>query len=84
MSNRPEATDPNDLPAPLVEAQFIELEQKLTFQQRSFEELNSVVLQQQLELERLGREVQSLRQLLQGMAERGGGDDLPHEKPPHY
>jgi len=92
MSNRPEPNDPNDLPPqmpdplpdPLIEAQFIELEQKLTFQQRSFEELNSVVLQQQLELERLGREVKSLRQLLQGLENRGVGDDLPHEKPPHY
>ena len=75
--NSPSPSD--DLPA-----QLLELEQKLMFQQRSFDELNAVVLGQQAELEQLHREVNSLRQLLQGIAERGGDEDLPHEKPPHY
>ena len=75
--NSPSPSD--DLPA-----QLLELEQKLMFQQRSFDELNAVVLGQQTELEELRREVQSLRRLVQGIAERGGGEDLPHEKPPHY
>jgi uncharacterized coiled-coil protein SlyX len=63
---------------------MVELQQKLTFQQKSFEELNSVVLEQQLELQQLSREIKSLRQTLQGLADRGMGDDLPQEKPPHY
>lgn len=65
-------------------AQVIDLEQKLTFQQRSFDELNSVVLEQQSELELLRREMKSLRQLLHGFSGGGLGEDLPHEKPPHY
>ena len=65
-------------------ALLVELQQKLTFQQRSFEELNTVVLEQQRELEQLRRELHSLRQAMQGLADRGVGDDLPHEKPPHY
>jgi len=67
-----------------VTKQLVELEHKLAFQQRAFDELNSVVLDQQADLERLRREVQSLRQLLQGVVDNGTGEDLPHEKPPHY
>jgi len=78
-NNNPSPEEPHDLPA-----QVVELEHKLTFQQLAFDQLNGVVLEQQAELERLRREVASLRQLLQGFAERGVGDDLPHEKPPHY
>jgi len=64
--------------------QIVELEHKLTFQQRAYDELNSVVLEQQAELHRLRREMESLRQSLKGMANHSIGDDLPHEKPPHY
>jgi len=65
-------------------AHVIELEQKLAFQQRAFDELNAVVLEQQGEIETLRRELKSLRGMLQGISERGTGEDLPHEKPPHY
>ena len=65
-------------------ARVVELEQKLTFQQAAFDQLNGVVLEQQAELEQLRREVRTLNQLLQRLHDRGGGDDLPHEKPPHY
>jgi len=79
MSSQFPSDKSEDLPA-----QVIELEQKLMFQQRSFDELNSVVLEQQAELQQLRRELQALRQAMQGLTERGLGEDLPHEKPPHY
>lgn len=79
MSNTPSPADSNEL-----NAQVVELEHKLTFQQRAFEQLNGVVLQQQAELEQVRREIHSLRQMLQGLLDRGVGEDLPHEKPPHY
>jgi len=63
---------------------LVELEEKIMFQQRAIEELNDVVLKQQNELERLGREIESLRSVTHGLVERGTGEDLPHEKPPHY
>lgn len=63
---------------------FVELEEKIMFQQRAIEELNEVVLKQQNELERLGREIESLRSVTHGLVERGTAEDLPHEKPPHY
>ncbi len=62
----------------------MELEEKLMFQQRALEELNGVVLRQQADLDRLDRELQNLRTLVQAWGEHGTGEDLPHEKPPHY
>ena len=62
----------------------VELEEKIMFQQRTLDELNSVVLQQQTEIDRLSRELQALRTLYQQSIEQGAGNDLPHEKPPHY
>ncbi len=79
MSDNPPTPESNDLAT-----QVVELEHKLTFQQLAFDQLNGVVLEQQAELERLRREVKSMRQLLHGLTDRGVGEDLPHEKPPHY
>ncbi|TWU29623.1 SlyX family protein [Bythopirellula polymerisocia] len=62
---------------------LVALEEKLTFQQRQFDELNSVVLKQQAELDRQRRELANLARMLQGLMDRTG-EDLPHEKPPHY
>lgn len=63
---------------------IIELEHKLAFQQRAFDELNAVVLKQQTEIDSIHRESLSLRQQLQNLRDRGNEEDLPHEKPPHY
>ncbi len=73
MSNRKNPSD-----------HLIALEEKMMFQQRAIDELNSVVLKQQDELDRLERELKSLRSATQGLVDRGTGEDLPHEKPPHY
>ena len=62
---------------------LIALEEKITFQQRQLDELNDVVLQQQAELERQRRELAKLANVAQGLLDRSG-EDLPHEKPPHY
>jgi SlyX protein len=59
------------------------LEEKLAFQQRVLDELNSVVLSQQAEIDRMRREVAQLTAALRAFIEQTG-DNLPHEKPPHY
>lgn len=59
------------------------LQEALSFQQRQLDQFNAVVLQQQAEINRLRREVNTLTGLVRGALERGG-EDLPHEKPPHY
>ncbi len=62
---------------------LVVLQEKLTFQQRQLDELNEVVLEQQAELERQRREIERLAQVARGLLDRTG-EDLPHEKPPHY
>ena len=63
---------------------LIELQQQLSFQQHAYDDLHRVVLQQQAELEDLRRMVQTLQAALGRVIEGGAGEDLPHDKPPHY
>ena len=77
-------TDDKNPNASDAESKLVELEEKITYQQRTIEELNSVVLNQQAELDNLTNELDKLRTLTQGLIDRGLGEDLPHEKPPHY
>ncbi len=63
---------------------MLELEEKLMFSQRALDELNEVVLRQQSEVDRLCREVQSLRTSVERAIALAGGENLPDEKPPHY
>ncbi|MEM8944330.1 MAG: SlyX family protein [Planctomycetota bacterium] len=79
MSGNPTADDPRD-----DAAKRVELEHKLAFLQRAFDDLNSVVLEQQAALDSLRRDIGSLKQHLQRLEDQGGGNDLPHERPPHY
>jgi uncharacterized coiled-coil protein SlyX len=62
---------------------IIALEEKLSFQQRQLDELNGVILKQQVELDLQRRELTRLVEVMQGVVNRVG-EDLPHEKPPHY
>ena len=75
--------DPSNNP-PRSASSLVDLEEKLMFQQQSLDELNSVVLQQQAEIVRLAQELHRLRTTMQQLHEQGHGEDLPHEKPPHY
>lgn len=59
------------------------LEERLTYQQHLIDQLNEVVLTQGRQLEQLRREVERYTTAVQRMAQQPG-DDLPHEKPPHY
>ncbi len=60
------------------------LEEQLAFQQRALDELHTEVRTQQQELVALRREVARLSAAVEQMKEQGWGEDLPHEKPPHY
>ena len=60
------------------------MEERLTFQQRVIDELNDVVLHHEHRLEQLSREVARFAASLQRLADSAPGEDLPHEKPPHY
>jgi SlyX protein len=57
-----------------------ELETRLAFQERAIEKLQEALLEQQKRLERLSALCESLKK----KALEPPGEDLPHEKPPHY
>lgn len=61
----------------------IDLEEKISFQQRQLDDFNSVVLDQQRRLESLERELAMLSEAVRGVMARTG-ENLPYEKPPHY
>jgi uncharacterized coiled-coil protein SlyX len=63
---------------------WVALEERLTFQQRQIDELQGVVLDHRRELDRLTRELAQCRAALDELRDAGLGEDLPHEKPPHY
>ncbi|MGI9457901.1 MAG: SlyX family protein [Aeoliella sp.] len=63
-----------------------QLEELLAHQQHLIDALNSVVTEQRLEMDALQQKVTRLEEQMRGLAQSAalGGDDLPHEKPPHY
>jgi uncharacterized coiled-coil protein SlyX len=58
------------------------IEERLSFQQHGLDQLHEALLAQQQELAALRRELRTWAARWAALAE--GGDDLPHEKPPHY
>jgi uncharacterized coiled-coil protein SlyX len=63
---------------------FTALEERLTFQQRLIDDLNAVALDHRRELDRLARELHKCQSALERLHQSGLGENLPHEKPPHY
>jgi SlyX protein len=61
----------------------IRLEERLSYQQRQLEELNQVIVQQQSEILQLRCDVSVLNNTVRGLLE-DRGENLPHERPPHY
>ena len=57
-----------------------ELEATVAFQDREIAKLKEALLEQQKRLERIAATCEALRQ----KALQPPGEDLPHEKPPHY
>jgi len=66
------------------EARLVALEEGLTFQQRQVDELNAVLLAYRRELDQMARELAQCRTGLELLRQTGAGENLPHEKPPHY
>jgi SlyX protein len=66
-----------------ADARLKALEERLTFQQRLLDELHQALVAQQGDVARLERQLGHCRAALERLAD-GQGEDLPHEKPPHY
>jgi uncharacterized coiled-coil protein SlyX len=66
------------------ETRLLALEEGLMFQQRHVDELNAVVLACRRELDQVKGELDRCRSALELLRQSGAGENLPHEKPPHY
>jgi len=67
-----------------MEERLADLEVRLSFQERTIQELNEVVTRQARELERLERQVAGLRQQLALLAPPLVGRREDEPPPPHY
>ncbi|MCA9260005.1 MAG: SlyX family protein [Planctomycetales bacterium] len=65
-----------------VQARMLAFEERFSFQERRLEEFHEVLLGQRREIDQLARRVARCEAAIDEL--RLGGDDLPHEKPPHY
>lgn len=70
---------------PDLAARVVELEERLSFHQRTVDELNEVVLAQQRQIDCMVRELNECRAAIDRLVRSGdSGENLPYEKPPHY
>ncbi|MCA9235196.1 MAG: SlyX family protein [Planctomycetales bacterium] len=61
------------------------VEERLTFQQKLIDDLSTALAAQQGDIAGLRRELHDCRATIEQLLAAGlDGEDLPHEKPPHY
>ena len=70
----------NPTPSEQLEARVVDLEVKLAFQDRTIEELDTVVREFTEKMEAMSHELELVRRSLSDMGETGPAN----EKPPHY
>ncbi len=67
------------------EERFIEIETKLSYQEKTIKDLNDVICEQQEEIDNLNAICKKLANLIKEHAQMVSGIDAPaNEKPPHY
>lgn len=67
-----------------MEDRLIELETRSAFQEDTIQQLNEIVTQQQLALERLTRELTDLRRMVHAITPTHIADASEETPPPHY
>ncbi len=67
-----------------MQERLAELEVRLTFQDKTIQELNEVVTRQQRQLERMTRELETLKAQLQILAPSLVASQSEETPPPHY
>lgn len=71
-----------DEPVPAgVNDRLLALEVQAAFQQQMLDQFHEVLLRQQAEIDKLAGSQAAVRSALDRLS---AGEDLPHEKPPHY
>ena len=67
------------------EERLVNIETKIAFQEKTIQDLNDVLYQQQQKIERLGSICDALVKRVKELSEFTPGIDAPaNEKPPHY
>ena len=61
-----------------------ELEMKLTFQDQTIEELNSALIQQQIDFRKITRMLENVASQVENINQEGQGDKHVEPPPPHY
>ncbi len=67
-----------------MQARLAELEVRVAFQERTIQELNDVVTRQQLEIDRMARELASLKTELRALEPSPVANRDDETPPPHY
>ena len=65
----------------MVENRLVDLEIRVTFQERTIEELNEVIIDQQNQIDRLARELKRVQEQIRTPPAPG---PIPDPLPPHY
>jgi uncharacterized coiled-coil protein SlyX len=60
------------------------LEEQIMYLDQKLEDLNGVVIEQNRVMETVSRELAHSQNLVRQLMDDGAGENLPHEKPPHY
>ena len=69
----------------MSEERLVEIETKIAYHEQTIKELNGVVYQQQVEIDRLGSICDALVKRVKEFSALTPGIDAPaNEKPPHY
>lgn len=66
------------------ETRFVDLETRLTYQERTIEELNEVLLRQQGQIDVLAEKLEAIVSHLRESASPVKGDAADEPPPPHY
>ena len=66
-----------------IDQRIIDLETKISFQDKSIEDLSDSVYRQQQQLTELEKKIQALQKRIES-DQNGDSEIRPQEKPPHY
>jgi SlyX protein len=67
-----------------LENRVEELEMKLTFQDQTIEELNSALIQQQIDFRKITRMLENVTSQIENISQDGQADKHIEPPPPHY
>ncbi|TFW25765.1 SlyX family protein [Duganella callida] len=67
-----------------TEDRFMDIEIKVAYQEDLVEALNQRIHEQQQQIDKLEQLCLSLAQHVRNLSQNNSGNQLPHERPPHY